>query len=602
MSFMQDLVNIYDANWLEVGVVNSLGNDEEPILLPRLYKKSKISFIVSCTIHGELIDIRAVNKSRLIPCTLTSMARSSGSAPHILHDNCKYVAVDSGENSIYYENYLNQLKTYQHLHPIYKAVYHLVQKYPMWSLIQSKLTEKNSLNPNDTYIYFEVEEGPGCFYNQCNEQFYNDHWQQQSNHFGGNLTESICFISGERNFILDKHPKGIRSSGDSPKLISRPTNSSFITFEPKFKTVTDAYSIGVEASIKAHNALSWLIEKQGVRNGGRIYLMFSTKNIPIEDLFSFNLNRSDKQLDTQKIISLREVFKGKYHTIHLENEEYVYIVLDSTDDKGRLSVLDYQRFTPVEYEQILSNWDEARSYHLTYNSEYMISFYDIIRATYWDFKNKKMRIKEKPQKNLSFKIRSAVIRKEPLPPFFEDMLIKETLKATILDKKEWNRRLMTLLAVRRYNCHLKEENFVEYNRSYLFGQVAALLEKIEERVLSKKNDEEKTRATSMERLMTKFYQTPAQTYSFIYQKLTPYFVSLKKENIGAYIALKREIDQLITEINKLEGFTNDMLDAKFFVGYSEKKVEMYKNAKVQMKNKLESEGVLNHVTDIETTN
>ena len=58
------------------------------------------------------------------------------------------------------------------------------------------------------------------------------------------------------------HSKKIRNEGDGAKLISSNDEANF-TFRGRFVTKEQAFSIGNETSQKMHNALKWIIRRQG---------------------------------------------------------------------------------------------------------------------------------------------------------------------------------------------------------------------------------------------------------------------------------------------------------------------------------------------------
>ena len=66
-------------------------------------------------------------------------------------------------------------------------------------------------------------------------------------------------------------PDKIRHSGDDAKLISSNDKSGF-TYRGRFIDAEQTFSVSFEASQKAHNALRWLIGKQGFRNGDQVFV------------------------------------------------------------------------------------------------------------------------------------------------------------------------------------------------------------------------------------------------------------------------------------------------------------------------------------------
>ena len=93
--------------------------------------------------------------------------------------------------------------------------------------------------------------------------------------------------------VATKHPRNIRRPGDGAKLISSNDTANF-TFRGRFLDAGEACTVGYAASHKAHNALRWLIARQGYRNGEQAVVAWAVSGArvpnPCEDL----LNLSDE--------------------------------------------------------------------------------------------------------------------------------------------------------------------------------------------------------------------------------------------------------------------------------------------------------------------
>lgn len=72
----------------------------------------------------------------------------------------------------------------------------------------------------------------------------------------------LCYASGKIAPVTYKHPSKIRNSGDKGKLISANDSSGF-TYRGRFADKEETSAVSYEYSQKVHNALRWLIEKQG---------------------------------------------------------------------------------------------------------------------------------------------------------------------------------------------------------------------------------------------------------------------------------------------------------------------------------------------------
>ena len=101
--------------------------------------------------------------------------------------------------------------------------------------------------------------------------------------------KDICFVTGDYLPVADKHASRIRHSGDKSKLISANDSSGF-TFRGRFRSSREAAAVSYEVSQKGHNALKWLIDKQGTTIDGKVFLVWGSTNLsmpePQEDTFS----------------------------------------------------------------------------------------------------------------------------------------------------------------------------------------------------------------------------------------------------------------------------------------------------------------------------
>lgn len=96
--------------------------------------------------------------------------------------------------------------------------------------------------------------------------------------------KDLCYASGKMASCTDKHPSKIRNSGDKAKLISGNDESGF-TYRGRFTTKGQAVSVGYDVSQRAHNALRWLIQKQGyTRDDCAIVSWIVNRDMPVPDI------------------------------------------------------------------------------------------------------------------------------------------------------------------------------------------------------------------------------------------------------------------------------------------------------------------------------
>src|ERR1039458_7748859 len=78
---------------------------------------------------------------------------------------------------------------------------------------------------------------------------------------------ALCMVTGEMTAVAESHPKRLRHGADGAKLISSNDSLGF-TFRGRVDLPAQAYGVGSVVTQKAHNALRWLIARQGYRGGG----------------------------------------------------------------------------------------------------------------------------------------------------------------------------------------------------------------------------------------------------------------------------------------------------------------------------------------------
>lgn len=338
MSWLLNLYETYEANLNVVGKVERKSNDQEYMLLPVSHTTQNAHIEVDITEDGHFHSATVVEKSdasTVIPCTEDSASRSGTKiAPYPLHDKLSYVAGDykayGGEvkKEEAFPHYIKQLEEWAsspYAVDKVKSIYHYLRK---GRLIQDlvehgilyvdedqRLLSKWDKNAEARYgakppifsvvageqtsafVRFNVYSPTKVLTKVWNDQqVYDSFIQFYSSKLGG---EDFCYVTGKKLPATDKHANKIRNAADKAKLISANDNSGF-TFRGRFTQSNEAASISYEVSQKAHNALKWLINRQGKMIDQRVFLIWSNRELDIpditEDLFSID-STSDSTKD-----------------------------------------------------------------------------------------------------------------------------------------------------------------------------------------------------------------------------------------------------------------------------------------------------------------
>jgi len=420
MSWMAKLYETYEAE-----MAKNLSSEDKLMPISHTLQNAHINIVIDN--KGNFIRASVLEKKQIVlPATEKSAGRTSGEAPHPLADKIQYVARDypdyGGRKKSYFASYKKQLRTWCHspyAHEKALAVYHYIKKgQVVEDLLKAYILhvgEDGSLltfwpeeNDEDMPLIFkvlpvipknkrrnkekpEIEQGDAlvCWTvekaGEPNSATWDDETLQQKwISFYATITghSDFCYVLGKKSPISVNHPAKLRHTGDKAKLISANDLSGF-TFRGRFTDTKDSITknglqglgIGFEVTQKAHNALRYLIAKQGYRNGDQIYVAWavSGKKIPDPlksswDMFNEDIifqqpeREEERQVDYSKDLGSSFAHKlNKYlagYRVSLEpNEQIVIMGLDSATP-GRMSITYYREILASEFLERVTKWHE----------------------------------------------------------------------------------------------------------------------------------------------------------------------------------------------------------------------------------------------------
>lgn len=307
MAWMKTLAETYDVYAHLAGKEEN----EQAVLLPISHSTFNAQIEVTVDTDGNFRKAEKLDKGKnvvtIIPVTEDSAARSSGIAPHPLCDKLCYIAGDytrhTGEDKEkYFEAYLEQLRDWaesEYTHPMVAAVYRYLEKKSLiHDLIEEKILELDGSGKltDDAKIQGLGQTGANVRFVVCENYKLQDVWKSQelyekySEYYQQKPGERrLCYASGKVEACSDKHPSKIRNSADKAKLISGNDESGF-TYRGRFDSKEEAVSVGYETSQKAHNALRWLIQKQGyTRDESAIVCWMANRDMQVPDIMKDSL-------------------------------------------------------------------------------------------------------------------------------------------------------------------------------------------------------------------------------------------------------------------------------------------------------------------------
>lgn len=608
--------------------LDKLDYDEKRGLLPIGHSTQKAHVEITLDINGNfkradfVADVIGKEKNlseTLIPVTEKSASRSSGSAPHPLCDKLKYIASDyflyvGEKNEVYYNDYIKALEQWansQYATPKVKAVYEYVKKgriikdlieADIFSVSQSgKLSDKWEKcnikltvgNQAEAFIRFRVI-GNGDVSEIWQDRFLQE---QYIKYYSQNATDkNICYVAGAILPISQNHPSKIRNSGDKAKLISANDSSGF-TYRGRFENDGEAVNISYEVSQKAHNALKYLIQKQGERVGEKVFLLWGTKNeetpslnVDSEDIFgggNFEDLSEYSDLRAECAEKFNRAISGYGKEVHFDTQ-YAMIGLDAAT-VGRLSIIYYREYKGIEINDLLeriNTWHKTASWLHSYkfkDKKRKIFYgapspYDIALCTFGTEREKAIQGNNQIIANTFERLLPCITDGAKIPRDIVRTLVNKCYAPEKYDNYyNWLKVLTITCSVYKKYLYDYESEVVDMeidkkstDISYNCGRLLAVADEIE-RYAQYSKGSETTHTTNAMRYYNRFSRVPCNTWGIIKNKLVPYVNSLGKK--GNYlIGLMEEIS---ANIDVLEFEQARNLDGKMALGFDTQKQEIH---------------------------
>lgn len=612
MSWLYQLYQTYEANSDEIGEIAFTSGDKEYTLLPISHTTQTAHIEVTVTEDGEFYHAKILDKeSTVIPTTEDSSSRSGKKiAPYPLHDKLSYVGGDFGERGGTkepFEHYIKQLEEWVNS-PFTNAKVKSIYLYLSKKQLIADLAKEGiiALDENGNIIekwhkkYENLfDEKPAIFSAVTDKQtsafvrfnVYSPHdiledvwkdkevYQSYVDFYQTQLDEvDYCYVTGEQKPITERHANKIRNAADKAKIISSNDKTGY-TFRGRFQTSSQAASISYEASQKAHNALKWLIQKQGIQLDGRVFLVWGNSKSkiidPIADTYALTSDLGLEEMEHIDTLShlADEVKKAiySYRSDLSTKENNVNILILDAATTGRMGILYYRNLNKELYFDRLQKWHSTCAWwHHYYNNEKKetIQFFgapsltNIAYGAYGEKANKKV-IKAAMERLIS-----CILDDREIPRDIITATFNRASNPVAFEKWEWEKTLSIACALinkeEGYPLALDPSN---HDRDYLFGRLLAVADVLERRVLDESEDK---RATNAIRYMNTFAKYPAKTWKIIQECIQPYQARLGKR--ASY--LSGLIDEIGASI-KFEDFNDESLSGKYLLGFYSQRRELY---------------------------
>lgn len=599
MSWINNLSNTYDQCESLIGKMT--GDDNSVVLLPLFHLQLEAQIEIYIDQYGNFIRAERIPKDDQVtvcPVTEDSASRSSDIAPMPLFDKLCYIAGDYDQYSNdaknkrqYFEAYIKQLGDWvnsEYSCSKIRAIYEYLKKERViQDLITDDKFDKDSLGNVARFI---VESPDSMDEKVWEDSLVHDCFIAYTLNKSSDL--GICYATGEVTRLATKLPAKIRNAGDRAKLISS-NDKGELVFRGRFAEPEQAVGIGYVTSQKAHNALRWLIAKQGYRNDTERIVCWVSKTIkipgPIDSPFLL-FGEEKVEIDTfekyaHQISSLLAGYRTK-----LSDEKVSIISVDTADgsNQGRLSITYYNELLGKEYIDRLNEWYLECNWrlHRKVDGEYVDYIgtptpLDIARAAYGVDQEGLLKISNsKLKKKCVDRILSCIVDNRKLPMDILQCAVKNASNPQKYSSYNWNFILETTCAlIRKHNIDYKkgeysvmlEEDKYRKDRDYLFGMLLAVLDDIESSYYYHSNVA--SRETNASKLWNIYSRYPARTFEEIRRKLQPYLAKTSKpirENQS------KKIEHILECLHDIDGFNNKPLNENYLLGYYCERAEIRK--------------------------
>lgn len=596
MNWIRELLDLYESSRHLVGQDKKGRYGEKLILLPPFHTTVKSQITVCITPGGDFISAKKVDKDdalTVIPVTDKSASRTPNPAPHPLCDNLAYLAGnyndyapepdDKAEEK--HRLYLDGLRAWaqsEHSHEKVRAVYsYIMREHTIEDIVSQPETlavgadGKIADIKNITCVRFSVE---GEHDEQTTERecwLDTTLWDAYIEYMKSTLGNvGLSYLTGEVVPISYLQPKKIRNEGDGAKLISANDDSGY-TYRGRFATKEEAFAIGYEESQNIHNALKWIIRRQGKNYGGLTVVVWESNLNDVPDfdasadeicggdldLFTSDTDEENKTPDATQAARFISAIDG-YRKKATYDSNVMLMVLNAATP-GRLSVVESSSLPTSVYLDNVEKWHrDCGLYHISRAKDKhryygMVSIKDIADMLYGD---------DKLLPTVCNRLRPCVIFGRPLPVDIVDRAVHKASSPVSFEYEiEWERMLSLAASMVKKKRIEKGEKWTmalnkeSKDRSYLFGRLLAVADRLEYRTY-----DEGSRQTNAKRYMNMFSQRPSRTWKIIAERIEPYKQKLGTGEMLYYDHLIEEICQSFDESD----FADDSpLEGLYLLGY-----------------------------------
>lgn len=576
MGLLQKAVETYDSH----RAYASQNWENQTMMAPVGHIITRAELEIKLDSDGTFVDAVAVDKTEpkiIIPATESSAGRTSAPCAHPL---CEQIGYLIPANEKKYQLYVTQLTawadspyTHTKLAPILRYVKGQTILSDLVRCGLVKLDGKRMPDNEKWLIRWRIlgEEQEACWLDQSLFDAFTAYY------LSAQTGDALCMVTGAQGAAATQHPKGIVSLNGNAKLISANDSSGF-TYRGRFTEEAQALTVSYEASQKAHNALRWLVDTQGVRAafGGRTFLCWNPQGRTITQAH-LPFMRAPKPIfrPSEYHDALQTVLSSKKAELKL-SDGVVLAAFDAATT-GRLSLTYYNELRGHDFLQRLHDWDASCCWpHRNFGIQ-PPSLRMIVDCAFGTQRGDRLEtddrcLRQQMQRLIACRVDKAVIGMDIVKS-----LTQRASRPQAYDQYVWEDILFTACAViRKYRMDRFKEEWKmalepeRKDRSYQYGRLLAIMEKVERDTYGSGE----SREPNAIRLQSVFCQRPMQTAANLEKQLErAYFPRL---NPGIRIWYKNMMGQIMEMISACSGDDwNKPLDGTYLMGYYLQRAALY---------------------------
>lgn len=595
------------------------------VLLPVAHSTANVQIEVTLSEDGTFQSAKKIEDKKdavtIIPETEDS-SRTSNGTPKPLVDELIYLA---GDCAIYvpekkekaqksYIAYMEQLKNWaegEYSHPAIRAIFIYLKKGCLIKdlLSTSVLSLENNTGKLDSVqikykVRFRVYQQDFTKRSETwlDSTLYESWIAQNQKQNISQKVPQLCYATGKVTECSYKHPNKIRNAGDKAKLFSANDESGF-SYRGRFQNKEQAVSIGYDFSQKMHNALRWMIQRQGYSISKTMTVLAWESNLEAipnlmessfemssgykeqckksqeDDINIFDIPTNDFGADVapeRTFASYREdlikMIRGYQRNMDPLSNVTV-MVLDSATT-GRLSMTMYAQMEHSEFFENLKEWHEQTAWRYWRRKEFDIFSFDlrdIVNCAYGTEQKNVLKCDDKLMPFTIGRLLPCVLQKQAFPMDLLQALCDRAAYPQAYEQK-YNWDLVVACAcgmLRKKICEQKGECNMELDetctsRDYLYGRLLAVAEVAESVALNKKEGND-ARITNARRYFTAFVNQPYRTWNVIRQRLEPYLSAMPKTQRNYYCTM---IDEITSQFDHTAFMDNSKLEPEYLHAYS----------------------------------